>query len=210
MYLPPHFDIPNSELHFDLIENNPLGILISNGERGLMADHVPFYLDRNQNKLLAHVAKANPQWRNIASNGAVLVVFQSGDHYITPSWYASKQEHGKVVPTWNYVAVQVTGTAKVVDDPTWLRDQIDRLTDRHEYTRARPWSTNDAPSEFVAGQLKGIIGLEIAINSTAGKWKVSQNRNDMDRLGVAEGLKLEKTTVSLKMSGYVESKPSGS
>jgi transcriptional regulator len=201
--LPPHFNEDDRDAHCDLIEAHPLGLMISNGPRGLMADHIPFLLDRERNCLLAHIAKANPQWRNVTPVEPVLVVLHSSEHYITPAWYASKREHGKVVPTWNYVSVQVTGTAKVIDDVVWLRNQIDQLTARHEYDRPKPWAADDAPPDFIAGQLKGIIGLEISITETLGKWKVSQNRNEADRLGVVEGLEAEADAKAQSMAAYV-------
>jgi transcriptional regulator len=203
MYLPPAFAEHDRSAHFDLIEAEPLGLLISHGGEGLLADHIPFLLDRERNLLLAHVAKGNAQWRNLGLGGDVLVVFRASDHYVTPSWYASKREHGKVVPTWNYVSVQVAGHAKVIDDALWLRRQIDRLTEQHEYQRDKPWATEDAPADFIAGQLRGIIGIEIAIHETTGKWKVSQNRNEADRAGVAAGLQAESDPRAVVMADHV-------
>jgi transcriptional regulator len=134
------------------------------------------------------MSRANGQWKEIAAGAPVLVVFQGENAYITPSWYATKRETGKVVPTWNYAVVQVRGTAKVIDDAGWLRTQIEALTGEHEGPRPAPWSVGDAPDAFVAAQLKGIIGVEIEITDIEGKWKVSQNRPKQDIAEVAEGL----------------------
>jgi transcriptional regulator len=203
VYLPPAFSVSDREMHFGLIEANPLGLLISHGETGLAANHVPFLLDRERGVLQAHLARANTQWRDFTAENDALVVFQSADHYITPSWYASKREHGKVVPTWNYVAVHVRGKARAIEDADWLRRQIDRLTEAHEYDRAKPWATTDAPAPFIESQLKGIIGLEVTIAATEGKWKVSQNRPEADRNGVAEGLEADGTEQSAAMAREV-------
>jgi transcriptional regulator len=143
--------------------------------------------------LQGHLSRANTHWRTL--DGAdVLVVFQGPDAYISPSWYASKAAHGKVVPTWNYAMVQVRGVARVLDDERWLRDQITRLTSGHEESREVPWHVTDAPSEFIEAQIRGIVGVEIAIQQIDGKWKVSQNRPVEDRGGVVAGL--EKTGAS--------------
>jgi transcriptional regulator len=137
---------------------------------------------------VGHVARANPQWREIGAGLDALVVFQGADAYVSPSWYAAKREHGKVVPTWNYVIVQARGRARIHDDPAWLRTQVGMLTDHHEADRAQPWAVRDAPDDFVAGQLKGIDGVEIEIASLDGKAKLSQNRSAADRAGVRDGL----------------------
>lgn len=134
------------------------------------------------------MSRANGQWKEIAAGAPVLVVFQGENAYITPSWYATKRETGKVVPTWNYAIVQVRGTASVIDDAGWLRTQIEALTGGHEGRRPAPWSVGDAPDAFVAAQIKGIIGVEIAITEIEGKWKVSQNRPKADISRVAEAL----------------------
>jgi transcriptional regulator len=167
-------------------------MLITAGGDGILANPVPFLLDENggcKGVLRAHVARANRQWQEIRDGAATLVVFQGADAYVTPSWYRTKQETGKVVPTWNYAVVQARGTATIIEDAAWLRAQIDALTDRHEGRRAQPWHVGDAPEPFIAAQLKGIVGIEIAIAAIEGKWKVSQNRPEGDREGVAQGLR---------------------
>lgn len=191
MYSPPAFREDRIDVLHDAIRANPLGTMITCGSAGLMANVIPFVLRRKAggDKLVAHLAKANNQITQLREQTQVLVVFQGPQAYITPSWYATKQEHGKVVPTWNYVIVQARGTPVVIDDPNWLRSQIDDLTEAHERDRPAPWSVDDAPDEFVASTMKGIVGLELPIDSIEGKWKVSQNQPGENRQGVERGLR---------------------
>lgn len=197
MYQPPHFVETRPEVLHGLIRGHPLGLLISNGADGPLADAVPFLLDveaGTKGVLRAHVARANPHWTHLAEQPGmpVLVVFQGADTYITPSWYETKKESGKVVPTWNYAMVQVKGRATVREDREWLGRQISQLTATHEATRDAPWAVTDAPAPFVEAQVKGIVGIEIEILAITGKWKVSQNRPMADRAGVAHGLETER------------------
>ena len=191
MYQPPHFREDDLGVQHALIRAHPLGMLITAGASGLMANPLPFLLEAAPGKgvLKAHMAKANQQWREIGDGAPALVVFQGVDSYVTPSWYATKQETGKVVPTWNYAIVQVRGPARIVDDAQWLRSQIEALTGEHENGRPSPWTVGDAPEPFVAAQIKGIIGIEIEIADIDGKWKVSQNRPAADVSGVVTGLR---------------------
>jgi transcriptional regulator len=178
----------------DLIRAHPLGLLVSGGAAGLEANPVPFVLDPGQGAfgtLRAHVARANPHWRALAADGRCLVVFQGPEAYVTPAWYVSKREHGKVVPTWNYAIVEARGTARVIEDEAWLRAQIDALTVLREAGRADPWAVGDAPAPFVGALIRGIVGIEVPVEALAGKWKVSQNRPAADRDGVAAGLAAE-------------------
>ncbi len=191
MYQPPHFREDDLATQHALIRAHPLGLLITAGENGLMANAVPFLLDAGiseKGTLQVHVARANTQWRDIAAGAEPLVVFQGADSYVTPSWYATKQETGKVVPTWNYAIVQVRGRARVIDDTAWLRTQVGKLTGVHEQPRAEQWEVSDAPDNYIAAQLKGIIGIEIEIGAIEGKWKVSQNRPAADIAKVTAGL----------------------
>ncbi|MBW9112551.1 FMN-binding negative transcriptional regulator [Rhizobium cauense] len=191
MYQPPHFREEDLSVQHALIRAHPLGLLVTAGASGLMANSVPIHLDAAASEkgvLRLHLAKANPQWRDIEAGADVLAVFQGADAYITPSWYQTKQETGKVVPTWNYAIVQVRGKARVIDDAGWLLQQINAITTQQEGPRDRPWAVGDAPDEFIRAQLKGIIGVEIEIAAIEGKWKVSQNRPVADREGVAAGL----------------------
>ncbi|MER8790295.1 FMN-binding negative transcriptional regulator [Mesorhizobium sp. M0027] len=202
MYQPPHFQETRQDVLHGLIRAHPLGLLVSNGAEGPVANAIPFLLDAPSllneevppnGRLRAHLARANPQWRLLADNplSPVLVVFQGADAYVTPSWYETKRETGKVVPTWNYAIVQVRGIVTVVEDQDWLAEQISDLTMSQEGNRATPWAVTDAPPPFIQSQIKGIVGLEIAITEINGKWKVSQNRPAADRIGVAEGLESE-------------------
>jgi transcriptional regulator len=138
--------------------------------------------------LYGHVAKANPQWRSLAAGGPARAIFPGPEAYVSPSHYASKAEHGKVVPTWNYVAVHAIGPVEVIEDAARLHALVSRLTDHHEAPRADPWAVADAPEPFVAGQLKGIVGIMLRIETLIGKRKLSQNRSEADRAGVARGL----------------------
>jgi transcriptional regulator len=196
MYQPPHFVETDIGVLHALIRAHPLGLLISTGKDGPVANPLPFLLDADvgqHGRLRVHLARANPQWRLIAEDQEtpVLIVFQGVDSYVTPSWYETKRETGKVVPTWNYAIVQVRGTVRVIEDQDWLAQQISDLTVSQEGSRAAPWAVTDAPASFIQSQIKGIIGLEIEIGEIHGKWKVSQNRPVADRVGVADGLETE-------------------
>lgn len=203
MYVPNAFQEDNRETLHALIRAHPLATLITAGSGGLLANLVPFTVIDGGDKgiLRAHIAKANDQVHALGAGAETLVVFQGPEAYITPSWYVSKQEHGRVVPTWNYAVVQARGTPRLIDDAEWLRAQIHHLTTMQEQKRALPWSVNDAPEPFIAGQIKAIIGVEIPISSIMGKWKVSQNRSAADRKGVEDGLRRE--GVSEEMASLV-------
>lgn len=199
MYQPPLFRETRLEVLHALVRAHPLGLLVCNGPEGPVANLLPFLLDANvgpNGRLRAHLARANPQWRLFADTPdmSVLAVFQGADSYVTPSWYETKRETGKVVPTWNYATVQVRGTTRVIDDRDWLASQVGELTATHEAARAEPWQVTDAPAPYIEAQIKGIIGIEIDITGIDGKWKVSQNRPVADRIGVAEGLAADHET----------------
>ncbi len=209
MYQPPHFREDNLEIQHALIRAHPLGLLVTLGSTGLVANPIPFVLDPSASTLgtlKAHLSRANTQWQDFDPSQEALVVFQGPETYITPSWYAAKREHGKVVPTWNYAIVQARGLLKVRDDPDWLRQQITAMTDLQEAPRAEPWAVGDAPASFVAAQLKGIVGVEIEITRIEGKWKVSQNRPEADRLGVSAGLRLSRDDASHRMAELVDAR----
>jgi transcriptional regulator len=192
MYQPPHFREDRLDAQHRLIASHPLGLLISAGPGGLQANHVPFLIDAaasERGTLRAHLARANPQARELAAAGECLVVFQGPQHYISPSLYPTKQETGKVVPTWNYITVHAWGAPRIVEDAAWLRRQIDDLTAQQERGRTAPWQVTDAPAAFVAAQIKGIVGLEIPVARIEGKWKVSQNRPAADQAGIIAGLR---------------------
>ncbi|MFL5156647.1 MAG: FMN-binding negative transcriptional regulator [Microvirga sp.] len=207
MYQPPHFREDDLAVQHALIKAHPLGLLVTFGSDGLEANPIPFVLEASASSLgtlKAHLSRANPQWRNFDPAQEALVVFQGPETYITPSWYAAKREHGKVVPTWNYAIVQARGRLTIRDDPDWLRQQITAMTEMQEGPRPEPWNVSDAPAPFVAAQLKGIVGIEIEITRIEGKWKVSQNRPEADRLGVSAGLRLSQDDASHHMAELVD------
>jgi transcriptional regulator len=194
MYLPKQFEETRVEVLYELIRACPLGTLVTLTAGGLDANHIPFEVHpdpRPFGTLRAHVARANPVWRDTSPGTGALVVFHGADTYISPAWYPSKRETGMVVPTWNYVVVHAHGMPRFIDDRVWLRSFVEQLTDRHEAQRPEPWKVTDAPADYIERQLGAIIGLEIPITRLAGKWKVSQNRPAEDRAGVVEGLRRE-------------------
>jgi transcriptional regulator len=193
MYLPAHFAESRRDVLEAFVLAHPFGLLLTQGGSGrLEADGVPFMLDPDPaggpGILRAHVARANPVWHSARADAGSLVVFQGPHAYVSPGWYASKAEHGKVVPTWDYIVVHGRGRVRAIEDPAWLRAFVTRLTDRHEATRRAPWAVTDAPADFVATMLGAIVGIEIVLSSLTGKWKVSQNRSSADRAGVGQGL----------------------
>jgi transcriptional regulator len=187
MYLPPTFEQTDPAALQALMREHPLAMLLHSGPAGLSADHLPLEYDAASATLRGHVARANPLWRN-AAGAPVLAVFRGADAYISPSWYATKAVTHKVVPTWNYAVVHAHGALRVVDDAPWLRALVGHLTDTHETGRAQPWAVDDAPADYVQQLLRAIVGIEIPVTRLVGKWKVSQNRGEADRAGVAAGL----------------------
>jgi transcriptional regulator len=191
MYIPTSFRESRPEKLHNLMAKHPLGLLITHGSNGLEASPVPFllYADEGEHGVLrAHMAKANPHWKSLKGHIECLVVFQGPEGYVTPTWYPSKAESHKVVPTWNYATVHVSGKASVTADAAWLRRQLDDLTLFHEGARPQPWSPSDAPADYLTNQMKAIIGIEIPISRIEGKWKMSQNKDDADREGVIAGM----------------------
>ncbi|TCK28889.1 PaiB family negative transcriptional regulator [Ancylobacter aquaticus] len=190
MYTPPAFREDDPVLLRQIMRAARLATLVTATAEGMLATPLPLFLDESEGEhgvLHGHVAKANPQWR-APPIGEALVLFGGADAYITPSWYAAKQEHGKVVPTWNYEAVHAYGAVEFFDDPARLLDAVTRLTALYEEPRAEPWEVSDAPEAFIAAQLKGIVGVRLPISRIEGKRKMSQNRPEADREGVAAGL----------------------
>lgn len=189
MYLPKHFEQPDPAALIALMRERPLATLVIAAPDGPTADLIPleYVADAGPHGTLrGHVARANPLWKQAGAQA--LAVFTGPEAYISPGWYPSKREHGKVVPTWNYTMVQARGTLRVHDDAPWLRALVGRLTDRHEATQPAPWTVGDAPDDYVQQMLRAIVGIEIELASLVGKWKVSQNRSAADREGVAQGL----------------------
>jgi transcriptional regulator len=194
MYRPPAFREDRRDVLHEAIRAHPLATLVTSGSSGLVANLIPFTLAGDiigGDVLRAHLARANSQLEDLREGTEALVIFQGPQAYITPSWYATKQEHGRVVPTWNYVVVQAWGKPKMLDDSAWLLDQVNELTDQQEQSRETPWSVVDAPESFIASQLKGIVGIEIPVDRIEGKWKASQNQPAANRATVVSGLKAE-------------------
>lgn len=191
MYLPAHFQEDRVEVMADLMRRHPLAALVTVGPAGLCANHVPLLYDPEPapfGVLRGHLARANPQWREARPQIGALAIFQGAQAYVSPSFYPSKQEHGRVVPTWNYLAVHARAELIVHDDADWLRRLVTELTATHEASFPQPWAVSDAPADYIEGLLKAIVGVELRITGLEGKWKASQNRPAADRAGVADGL----------------------
>ena len=199
MYCPSPFREDWLEVQHEFIRSQPLGLLISHGSTGLVANLLPFVLktgDSERGVLQAHMARANPQWREL-DDQAVLVVFRGPEAYVSPSLYATKKETGKVVPTWNYAMVQARGKAKLRDQREWLTPQLNALTTAREASRPQPWSVADAPSDYVEAQKRAIVGIEIEIAVLEGKWKVSQNQPEANRRSVVAGFSVDASTCEM-------------
>ena len=197
MYIPAHFAVDDDALR-ELLDNHGAADLITSTPQGLVATLLPFIFDREAGKhgaLLGHVARSNDQWR-LPSRGEAMVIVRGPDAYISPAWYATKAEHGRVVPTWNYVTAHVYGELVIHDDVEWLDTLVRRLTERHETRASSTWSVDDAPPKFIAGQLRAIVGVEVRITRIEAKAKLSQNRSPQDIAGVVEGLQARGDTAS--------------
>jgi transcriptional regulator len=191
MYIPAHFEESRIEVLHDLILTHPLSTLVTMSSIGINANHIPLHLIQQAGqygKLQGHVARENPVWSDLVNDVETLVIFQGPSNYISPSWYPTKQEHGKVVPTWNYVTVHAYGTLRVIEDPVWIKIQLESLTAQQEASFDKPWAISDAPVEFTNKMMGAIVGIEILITKLIGKWKVSQNQPAINRAGVVEGL----------------------
>jgi transcriptional regulator len=191
VYVPAQFREDRVPVLHAAIRQIAFGTLVTLGPDGLVASHVPMLLDPEPapfGTLRGHIARANPQWRAPDPKVPALAIFTGPNAYITPSWYATKRQTGKVVPTWNYVVVHAQGPVSFFEDAERLRAIVTRLTDTHEAKRAAPWQVSDAPEDYVRAMLKAIIGFELPIARLEGKWKMSQNRPAEDRAGVVEGL----------------------
>jgi transcriptional regulator len=221
MYLPAHFEERRAEVLHALVRSQPLGLLVTLSDAGgLQANPIPFLIDPDAGPLgtlRGHVARANPLWHATRLDVDALVVFQGPQAYVSPAFYPSKAEHGKVVPTWNYVTVQARGRLRAIDDPAWVHGLVTRLTQTHEDARAQPWAVGDAPADYIQTMLRAIVGIEIPLSALNGKWKVSQNRSAADRHGVAQGLRQgaedgERAAQALAMAALVDASgtpPSG-
>ena len=209
MYIPRANQETRIPVIHKLMEEQPFASLITMSATGLFASHIPVVLERDGTefgRLKCHLSRANRQWRDFTPAVEALAIFSGPQHYITPSWYPEKLETAKVVPTWNYAVVHAYGHIKVVEESEWLMAHLESLVNIHEASFAVPWKIEDAPADYVASQVKGIVGLEMAIERLEGKWKVSQNRSEHDRVGVADGLTDLNTEQSLAMKALVENR----
>jgi transcriptional regulator len=206
MYVPKHHEESDIPVLHALIRSHPLGTWVTQGDGELLANHIPFLLDPARGEfgtLIAHVARANPVWQSFSRTVNSVVAFQGPETYITPSWYPSKHAHGKAVPTWNYAVVHAHGMPRAIEDREWLLRHVNQLTDTHEAAQALPWKVSDAPPEYIDKMLQAIVGIEIPIAKLVGKWKVSQNRPEADRLGVVAGLLAREDAMSKDMASLV-------
>jgi transcriptional regulator len=191
MYTPAAFTQQDPNELFELIGSSRLATLVTNGAQGLQASHLPLLLERDEGPngtLYGHLARANPHWRDLAAGGSGLAIFLGPEAYVSPGFYPGKAEHGKVVPTWNYLAVHAYCQAEVFDEPERLLALVTRLTQRHEASREQPWSVSDAPADYIAGMLRSIVGFALPIARLEGKWKLSQNKPAADIAGVRDAL----------------------
>ncbi len=206
MYLPRYFAQPDIATLHALMRAHPLATLVTLGPDGLDANHMPLHLAAGHGErglLSGHLPRANPAWREHAVDHDVLAIFHGPEAYITPSWYATKQATGEVVPTWNYTTVHARGRLRVIDDGPWLRHHLEQLTRGQEMRFARPWAVDDAPAGYTERLMRGLVGIEIAITHLEGKWKVSQNRPAEDRAGVVAGLRALGDDSALAMADLV-------
>ena len=191
MYVRPEHQFTDPAAALNLIDAHALGTWVCHGQDGLVINHVPFWLDRQNGPngtLVGHVARANPVWRTLGAAAASVVVFQGPQAYITPGWYPGKTQHGKVVPTWNYAVVHAHGVARAVHEADWKRVMLERLSHAQEATQDQPWRVSDAPVDYIDGMLRAIVGIEIPIDRLEGKLKASQDEDLPDRLGTMSGL----------------------
>lgn len=210
MYQPSHFEENRPEMQQQLLRDYPLGTLVTVTAGELNANHIPFEYDPQPQGdaapygvLRAHVARGNPVWRDFSADMDALVIFQGAQAYISPNWYPSKQQSGQVVPTYNYMVVHAYGPMRTIEDKSWLRALVGRLTDRHEAAQATPWTVSDAPDDYIDKMLGAIIGIEIPVRKMIGKWKVSQNRTSVDQAGVVTGLRQQGGENSLSMATFI-------
>ena len=207
MYIPEHFQESRAEMMHRLIAEYPLGTLVTLGPDGIIANHIPFLLDTTSGpsgRLIGHVARNNTLWHQHDPDTEVLVVFQGASAYISPNWYATKQETRQVVPTYNYAVVHAYGPLLVHEDARWLRAVVGKLTKRMEMDQPTPWKMADAPSGYLNERLSEIVGIEIPVSRMIGKWKLSQNRAVSDRRGVVTGLRSTGSPADGEMADWVE------
>ena len=212
MYLPKQFEETRTDVLHSLMRERSFAALVVMTNEGLSVDHIPFLVDETSGALgvlRGHVSRANPILGATLADADAVAIFSGPDHYITPSWYATKKETGKVVPTWNYVVVHAHGRLRFIDDAQWVRGHVNQLTHRHEAAREAHWKVSDAPEDYVAKLINGIVGVEMTIRRLAGKWKLGQNRPDSDQRGVLDGLLQEKAPSADALAALVREAKGG-
>jgi transcriptional regulator len=226
MYIPKFHEETRTSILHQFMRERPLASLITFGPSGLFASHLPMVLEVQETAplgtLRCHVSRANAQWKHFDPEVEALAIFSGPGHYISPNWYAEKQATGKVVPTWNYAVVHAYGHLQVIEEPAWLRAHVENLTKIHEnqirevgvrqvglpeQSGTEPWAVSDAPADYIASIIRGIVGFEMKIKRLEGKWKVSQNRSEADRLGIIEGLSALETPAATEMVRLVDETP---
>jgi transcriptional regulator len=207
MYVPKHFEETRLDVLHQLMHERPLATVVTLSAGGINANHVPLLLSQPHGRfgaLRGHVARSNPMWNDRLPDVEALAIFQGPGAYISPSWYPTKREHGRVVPTWNYAVVHAYGPLRVIDDPVWLRGLLEALVSRHEASSAAPWSISDAPPEYIERMIESIVGFEIVISRLTGKWKVSQNQPSENRAAVVDALRQRGDASALEMAALVQ------
>lgn len=206
MYVSRHHQLDERDAVFKLIESHALGAWVCHPKQGLVANHIPFFLERTRGPhgtLIGHVARANPVWQQLCPDTASVVLFQGAQAYISPAWYPGKAEHGKVVPTWNYIVAHVHGSARVIEDRAWKLDMLKRLTASQEAHQTQPWQLGDAPTDYIDKMMQAIVGIEISIGRIESKLKASQDEDLQDRHGTVKGLRMAADDQSRTMAELI-------
>jgi transcriptional regulator len=212
MYIPRHFEETRLETLQGLIKSHPFATLVTQGETELIVNHVPILLDTAAGEfgtLRCHVARANPLWQQFSASVPSVAIFQGPEAYISPSWYPSKREHGKAVPTWNYAVVHAFGMPRVIDDAAWLLAHVTEMSALQESKQRQPWKVSDSPPDFIASMVKAIVGIEIPVARLSGKWKLSQNRAEADKLAVIAELESRSDDNSRAMAAWIRQANAG-
>lgn len=207
MYIPPHFEELRTEVMHELIRARPLASVITLSHDGIDANHIPLQLSPREGQLgtlRGHVARSNSVWKNSVQTVEALALFHGPDSYISPSWYPTKAENGKAVPTWNYAVVHAYGALRVIDDAAWLRAHLEALTAQNEAAFSDPWQLSDAPHDFTEKLIGAVVGIEMVISRLSGKWKISQNQPPQNRAGIVQGLRTSGGPERLEMAALIE------